>query len=233
LAEPRLISVAFDRARQPKREFDPAQVSNERARILFPLACALASKEDDPPAGALLTWATLLLPFLGGFGYSFPLLPPRLAGTTDLGGRVRELEEWSRRIESSHSPSVDVAARRLVSAVTHRVDKGDVLIDAVTAWENLVGTRTEVTYRVTAALAKLLEADPSKRRALRKALGEIYEIRSRTLHGDAVDQSAIGESSVKAIDVGVRAMRISYLRGSDWLALSSSERADKLLLEEP
>ena len=71
------------------------------------------------------------------------------------GDVINELEDWARRIASVHLPSINVAARRTVSAIAHRTEKADALIDAVTAWENLVGTESEVTFRVTAALAKL------------------------------------------------------------------------------
>ena len=101
------------------------------------------------------------------------------------------------------------------------------------AWENVVGTSTEVTFRVTAALAKLLEPDRLKRRALRKSLAQVYDIRSRLVHGVVVDQPAINDAATEAVDVAVRALGASYKRGGEWLALGSTERADALLLEEP
>lgn len=134
-------------------------------------------------------------------------------------------------MDQAHTPSVDIAGRRLVSAVANRMDRSDALIDAVMVWENLVGTASEVTFRVTAALAKLLEADATKRRALRRNLAAIYGIRSRVVHGVAADASAVDKACSDAIDVAVRALRASYRRGREWLALSSNERADVILLE--
>src|SRR5438093_5546346 len=120
----------------------------------------------------------------------------------------------------------DVAARRLVSAGAARIDRSDALLDAVMVWENLLGTSTEVTFRVTAALAKALEPDRTKRRALRKALAQVYDVRSRVVHGGAVEQAAVNDAATQAIDVAVRVLRISYKRGQEWLALSSSQRSD-------
>jgi hypothetical protein len=180
----------------------------------------------------LLTWSTLLLPFQVGFGYSAQILPPAFGTEADLTDRVREVEEWARVVDRAHAPAVDVAAGRLVSAVANRMDMSDSLIDAVMAWENLVGTPdTEVSFRVTAALAKLLESDLTKRRALRKELADIYRIRSRVVHGGTVNPSEVTAACARAIEVAVGALRASYARGRDWLALTSGERSDAILLE--
>jgi len=104
-------------------------------------------------------------------------------------------------------------------------------IDAVMVWENLVGTETETSFRVTAALSKLVESDPAKRRTLRKSLGRVYTTRSRVVHGAPTDGSAVNEACSEAIDVAVRALRSSYLKGRDWLNLTSNERADTIILE--
>ena len=178
----------------------------------------------------LLTWSTTLLPFLGASSYSTPFLVPKLRSDAPIGDRVAEIEDWARVVNSCHTVSVDVAARRLASSVSQRLDSGDALVDAVMVWENLVGTSSEVTFRVTAALTKLLEQEAAKRRAFRKSLAQIYDIRSRLVHGVAVDQSELSEAAKEAIVVAVRALRACYRRGRDWLSLSSTERGDALLL---
>src|SRR2546427_4316748 len=63
LAEPRLLSVKFDRAPEPTSKFDPAEAASEPARMLLPLACALASKDSTNPTVPLVSWSTVLLPF--------------------------------------------------------------------------------------------------------------------------------------------------------------------------
>jgi hypothetical protein len=231
LAEQILLPIKFDRSRDPERSFDQSDSISDRSRILFPLACALGSKETAKPIVPILTWSTLLLPFQVGFGFSMPLPSPKFGPDENISDSKDDIEEWARKIDRSHSSSVDVAARRLVSAVANRMDKTDSLIDAVMVWENLVGTKTEVTFRVTAALAKLLESEPSKRRVLRKQLADIYEIRSRVVHGDSVETSRINQVYSDAIGVAVRALRVCYERGREWLELSSNERADTILLE--
>jgi hypothetical protein len=193
LAEPRLFSVRFDRAADPTWRSDPAESSAERTQVLFPLACALASNETANPAVPLVTFVTFVLPFQHARSYDTPLLPPRIKPAVDIADRGVALEEWSRVVDGAHTPSVDIAARRLVSASAQRMDDTDALIDAVVVWENLVGTSSELTFRVTAALAKALEPDRVKRRALQKSLAKVYAIRSRVVHGAAVKQTAISD----------------------------------------
>jgi hypothetical protein len=232
LAEPRLVTVKFDRAASPEQKFDPAEAEDSKSLVLFPLACALASGKAPQPVAPLVTWSTWVLPFGYGLGYTFPVLPPRVHPPVDMGGNIGELEEWSRTVDSVHVPSVDVAARRIVSASGQRMDIADALIDAVMVWENLVGTSAETTFRVTASIAKALEPDKTKRRALQRTLKQVYDIRSRVVHGVAVDQATIQQAAAKAVSIAIEILAFSYRRGSDWLALSSTERADILLLVE-
>jgi len=234
LAEARLVRARFDRAAQPASQFDPSEVPAQLSPVLFPLSCALASRETSDPVVPLVTWSTVLLPFQGGFSYSQHLLPlPFLKPALDIADRIDELEEWARIIDAAHVPAVDIAARRLVSASAQRLDKSDALIDAVMVWENLVGTSNETVFRVTAALAKALESDGLKRRSLRKSLADVYGVRSRVVHGVAVDQSSVNDAASQAVDIAIRAMQSCYKRGRKWLELTSTERADSLLLEEP
>jgi hypothetical protein len=233
LADARLWPITIDRAAQPQTNFDPAEISDERPRILFPLACALASSDTADPVVPLVTWSTQLLPFQTGFGFSSSLQIPRFKQATAIDSRIAEVEEWARIVDESHTRSVEVAVKRLVSAAAQRLDRADALIDAVMAWENLVGTSQETTFRVTAAIARALESDRTKRRSFRKSLAETYGVRSRVVHGEVVDPSSVNSAASQAIDVAIRVLRLSYKKGRQWLELSSTERADSLILEEP
>jgi hypothetical protein len=233
LAEPKLLRVRFDRAPSPENDFDPLEVAAQRGQGLFPLACALASEETASPAVPLVTWSTTLLPFQQGFSFSQSSPAPRLRPVIDLGGRIKDIEIWARVIEEAHVSSVEVAARRLISASGQRVDRSDSLIDAVIVWESLVGTPSETSFRVTAALAKMLELDRGQRRSLRTALGKIYTIRSQVVHGVVVDPVSLDKAATEAVSIAVRALRAAYSRGHDWLSLTSTQRADTVLLEDP
>ena len=114
-----------------------------------------------------------------------------------------------------------------------RTDLVDRLVDAVIAWENLVGADGETTFRVTAALAKLLEDEPAKRSTLVRQLKKVYSLRSDVVHGEAVDPDKLKDASGVALDYGISSLRRLYMKGPEWLTLDSTKRADRLLLEEP
>jgi hypothetical protein len=234
LSERRLLTVQFSRAAEPEfPEFDnEVRKADETAMQLFPLAWALAS-EDQSPVAPVLTWSTATLPFVGSTGFSSPQIATWPRPTIDVSDRVQEFERWAHAIHMRHTANVDIAARRIVSAISHRLDLSDALIDSVMAWENLVGTSLETTFRVTAALAKLLVQDPSERSAFRGQLSEIYGIRSRVVHGNFVAPKDVEDAAKKATNIAIASLKAAYERGGDWLALNSTQRADRLLLEEP
>ncbi len=100
-------------------------------------------------------------------------------------------------------------------------------------WENLVGSDIEVSFRVTAALSKVLEPDPSRRPALRRRLSNIYSLRSRLVHGSHVTPGDIDNSVTEAISVAVRTLRAFYNRGAAWLDMKSHERNATILMVDP
>lgn len=60
-----------------------------------------------------------------------------------------------------------------------RRNPDDALLDAVIAWENLVGAdEGETTLRITTALAWLLNRSPSERAATEERLRVLYRLRS-------------------------------------------------------
>ena len=230
LMEQRLLSVKIDRSNNPDHKFDSEEVRSSKASLLFPLSCVLSSKELEKLSGPINTWSTLLLPFQSVGSYSYSPLFPKFLQDVNIDDSILELEAFSRILELNHSPNIDIAATRLVSSVIHRSDQTDSLIDAVMVWENLLGTSSEVTFRVTAALSKLLETDMEKRRDLRKELANIYGIRSRIIHGALVEPSVVTSATKMAIDIAAKALQEFYRRGEEWLSLSSTERSDAILL---
>lgn len=213
----------------PEREVFETE---QRIRELLPLAFALAV-EGDRRCAPVVSFTTALPPFSSGFGSSSSgILSSPWQQTTIQEDDVPAIEEWARRLNTRHVENLQVTARRIVSAIAVRTDKSDALVDAVMAWEGLVGTNSETVFRVTAALSRLLEANSTERRALRKVLGDTYNLRSRVVHGDTVDQVKVAEAADKAIDVALAATRALYGRRPEWLTYSSTERADRLVLEE-
>jgi hypothetical protein len=223
--------VVFDRSPSPEHMFDRSFRSPAGA-MLFPLACALAV--DNELVAPALMWSTQFLSFDSGNGWAGPV---RGLSTTltapNVSRHADRISEWSYRVAEAHRATVDIALRRTLSAINTRDDPADSLVDAVTAWENIVGVRSENRFRVTGALVKLIESEPGRRRTAHKRLKAIYDLRSTVVHGGVAPYEKLRDTATEATTIAVSALRASYLRGGDWLALTSEERADRLLLEEP
>jgi hypothetical protein len=233
LTTPRLVSLVISHEAKPQ----PPSLDQEwldlvqRAKNFLPLAFALATIDGDRCA-PMLVFETLVLPMQGSEWFSLPgmYLRPQPPASPN-GSQIRSAEDWCRRLEYEHDDSLQVAERRVVSAIAERFDKADSLIDAIIAWESIVGTRTETVFRVTAALARLLERDASKRQEFRKTLSAVYDTRSRVVHGDVVDQAAIAGAAEEGIVVALNTLKELYSRGADWRVAKSGDRADRIILE--
>lgn len=194
---------------------------------LVRLACALGGS-DESPATAVPIFASGFLSFLPPT--EFKLFDQAARSITDLSRHRATVQEWARVINESHHDGIEIAGRRIVAAVSERSSATDSLIDAVTAWENLVGTDSETSFRTTAALAVLLDDSPAGRMELWRRLKGVYGVRSRVVHGAYVERSKIREASQEASLVAIRALREVYQLSADWHHLTSDQRSARLLL---
>jgi hypothetical protein len=193
------------------------------------LASALAKRgEADSPAAIAIAWITESTPF-GSRSAFRPTVSTEWVPTVSYGEtELDALRHWVEKVDDVELGNIAIAVERLLRAI-FEIEPGESLIDAVIAWENLVGARPETTFRVTAGLTVLCEDDPTKRLALRKELGQIYEQRSRILHGDELG----GESPLRnrAIQIGLEAIARLIERRPALLQLTKSrQRVDRLLL---
>lgn len=195
------------------------------------LAAALGSPDTPPRSCPCVAWVTELPP-VGGSAAHRPLHPAR-AGP----GRAAPLSSeeisglvcWAGRVATVDLSHVSIAVDRLLRALWEP-EWPDSLIDAVIAWENLVGTTTETAFRVTAALARLCDDEPTTRLTTRKKLAAVYDARSRLVHGDA-PRGPINGHRDQAIVIALEALRRLISTRTDLLGLAkSSARADRLLL---
>jgi hypothetical protein len=204
---------------------------NSNSLLMLPLAFAFASKDPSNPVIPMFTWSTTLMPFQTGFSIStFFQLPVRVQDI-NISESKADIEKWAIKINEEYTNKIDIAIKRIVTSVTQRIDPVDSLIDAVMVWENLVGTSNEVSFRITASMAKFLETGSEKREEIRKLLRKIYDIRSRVVHGSAKNEDEVKVNSNKAIGYAVELLKKSFLIGKDWLEKDGEYRSNKILME--
>lgn len=142
---------------------------------------------------------------------------------------VAILAEWVTRIHTLRTRSIAVGIRRTLSALRERSDPVDSLVDAVIAWENFFGSRSgELTFRISASIARLLRQTPADRAALLAEVTQLYRLRSDIVHGDDVDLEEARIAARRAREITLDMWR-SVFRDEPGL-ITDKYRARTLLL---
>lgn len=193
---------------------------------------------DDSDHSLWFRWGTSLNP--SGMGGSTELNPERDAtlykNISEL--TVNQVDAWRRWIdilENAECEKIDLAMRKVVSASNNRINPEDILLDSVTAWENLVGDRGETTFKVTTALGLLLGDKDESPRAIQDRCKKIYNTRSQLIHGSnqKMQVGQLYQDSEDALEFAKRALRKMLCERKDLLTLKEGgERARALILGE-
>ncbi len=183
----------------------------------------------------LSTFHFTLLPYESPMGASSQLVlaPPSAARMLTEQERV-DVERWARIGGDRFTHTLEVAARRTIAGLSQRLDPADRLIDAVTAWESLFSAQVEASFRVTGAIAALLQPDDAtKRDELQRDLVKIYNLRSDVVHGRSANQELVYTRSFEATEFAIEALAAMLERRPELIALDPGERSRRLLLGLP
>lgn len=201
-------------------------------------SAVLLAVDADQAARPVVNAHTVVAPFRG---WQSSLSPAIIGASTTVAdhelstAEAEQLQRLCEPIGSGAARPVELALERTLLAATQRILPPDVLVDAVTAWENMVGTDSETTFRVTAALAWLMEdASYPQREALYRELRKIYDVRSKVVHGEEKASETVAAAASRALTVSRLALvRLLTERPSLLSFKKSSERADAILLGRP
>jgi len=130
-------------------------------------------------------------------------------------------------ISNKDISSINVAIKRLLSAVCSRDDPDDALIDAVMCWENVIGSDKEVTFKVCSSIAKVLSKRQDDRIDILRELKDIYELRSKLVHGSSKYKTDLKQIN-SAIIYAIKLMNVIL---DDDEMMKSPDRSRYILLE--
>ena len=215
---------------QTPRDLGQSQLELVEIGRAISLASALARRtQANQQSTVSIAWITEATPLQGSGAFKPGPISDSYVPSIEYGtDEIEALVAWIERVRAADLSHVEIAVERLLRAL-FEVEGGELLIDAVIAWENLLGTRSETVYRVTAGLAVLCEDDHSLRLERRKEFQGIYDKRSRMVHGDSV--GADFELRNRAIQIGLEALARLIEDRPVLLGLAKSqERVDRLLL---
>ncbi|MCI1636114.1 HEPN domain-containing protein [Bifidobacterium sp.] len=203
----------------------------------------LLSQQSNSPSGRW-TWQTIIDPLSNGSSIAFESKSPYINTQGALTLTTDDLENWKIWLERilQHEESLRncfIGVRHLLSAVNERENPDDRLLDAVVAWENLVGVDHQTTFRVTAALACLQSDEPEVYQERQKQFSKIYNVRSRVIHGsDTADKVEVefrqtyGEpASEVAIATAVKAYQAALTSHLEILHIRDSETRNHCIIK--
>ncbi len=218
---------------QDLRAFDQVQRLIENVQLGALLSQDFNASE---PITVLPTWRYVHDPLAHGYGvgWSDPRMSRSFMPKQLDEAAASKWRDFAIAVEAHRTKYIDVAIRRTLRAAAERRDFADVLMDAVIAWENLLGSRRgEPTLRVSGAIAWLLEDTSEKRSVLRSELSKLYDMRSDVVHGNKMpsDQKLVPKSQW-ALEVAVDSLRVLFTSRLELLTecKTGDERSNRLLM---
>jgi hypothetical protein len=144
------------------------------------VALGLLLAQDPSAARPTLPWCCVETLDGGGGGSAFRQF---IKGNTVAESQVPELTRWLSLVGNQRLP--DIAVNRATSMAGRLTDHIDALIDGVIVWENLLGTGDiqELSYRVSMTMACVLSQEPGQRVAYQLEIKQLYNLRSKIVHG--------------------------------------------------
>jgi hypothetical protein len=133
-----------------------------------------------------------------------------------------------------HIPISITRLLRAVSEIKPRPE--DTLVDAIVAWENILGAPQESTLRITFSMARILAQTPAERRDRWKEFKDVYNLRSDLVHGnektEKLTPAELYDAANRAVPISVELLRTLMLSHSNLLTdhKNSAERSAVVLL---
>ena len=211
-------------------ELEQARSNLDYAKENLSLIFALAI-ERDPPVGISVAWTLIVDPINYGTNISwsnrstFPM--PYYLLSSDSSESVKY---WSSKINTSKDENIRIAVRRILSSINERTNPIDGFIDSVIAWENLFGGNAELSYRISISISKLIERNLEKRLKLQKEIVNLYNKRSRIVHGsENISYEDAEQKRNRCLEIALSSLKKLYEIYPD--LIKDTNRSKKLALE--
>jgi len=192
------------------------------------------SAEREVPVGLLFSWELFFNPLSRFRKINMKTIHPdhhksimpRCMFKKD---EISRLEYWFDTLSKGDDKKIRLAIRRILSSMNERVNPVDGFIDIVIAWENLFGSKFEISYRISVAMSKLLSDNQADRLVLCKKISKYYNERSKIIHG--VKEVTFEDAIIKrdeCLIISFESLRELYK--NHYALLSDDERSKKIAL---
>lgn len=198
----------------------------------MPFACAMCSEKDHPVS---VHWkATIdIHPFAQAGASSFnSLIHSILSPTTLNAEKVKVLLPWIEKISQADDSKIEIAKRRLHSALLEAYNSEDSFIDCIIGLENLFGERSEIAFTLATCISRLLHDDIQSREEKFTEIKKLYTKRSTILHGKkSIPPDEMKKHRDQALGLLRDCLKKLYEDRNDLMALDTADRVRKIALQ--
>jgi hypothetical protein len=167
----------------------------------------LLSSDPAAPRALVTTWSFVPDP-LQMPGFQWNVDQSRLLQTGITEEEAPEIRRWMSLVSERYDGKLDLATRRLLSALSNRMNGEDGLVDATIALESLLGSRPagRIRTHLAKALNSLLGGDSEERDSCTRLVRQIYDRRKDIVHGGHLDPTEAEEARTAAARLVMEAM---------------------------
>jgi hypothetical protein len=200
------------------------------------IACLAATLgiDHDPPIGIDPTWRTLFSPvFYSPLATWKDAVDGAMAPLHVLSPEeVDAWKNWIHKVKAAGLGSIDIAVRRIQSAIAERTNAVDRFVDSVIAWENLFGGAVETRLRISSSFAWLLGTDANHRFALQEEIMDLYILRNQVVHGAKnLSESEAAQAASSTLRIGIAALRKLYDDHPQLIEINAERRSRSIMIQ--
>lgn len=141
-----------------------------------------------------------------------------------------EMTQWLGRLEPRRVGGLRLALEKATQAAVERHHPEDRLLDAIIGLEALVGGPSEMTFRVSLAVAWALAPESAEeRREVQKAVRRLYGTRSALVHGSKRRPENLEDAADEALTVLLRVLRVLLRDRPELVAMTTADERSAAL----
>lgn len=199
---------------------------------VMPFACAICSRKDHP-VSVRCECSTDIDPFTWGgtsiYGTSIRnILYPEVLDGEDL----NRLSQWIEKISDIDDSKIEIAKRRLRSALLEKYNPEDSFIDCIIGLESLFGQRSEIGFTLATCISKLLYDDIACRGDKFDEIKKLYNMRSNIIHnGKIIEYKEMNKYRDQALELLTACLKKLYEDRSGLMKMEIPDRVKKIALQ--
>lgn len=138
---------------------------------------------------------------------------------------------WFKRLQEIDFSQIEFICSRILVGLSERSEAADAIVDLMIAIESIFGSSgSAITFKVSAAVAALLEKDLEERKSVFTRFKQLYRTRSRIVHGDLGEIASIERDLRDLANYALKVIEKLIGDRKDVLEEKADKRVEMILL---